>query len=74
MVAVYRTNADDLDSGFLESIRAAFKGKQIEIVVTEHDESEALLSSSENRARLLSAVDDINCGKNLVRPDQSQFE
>jgi antitoxin YefM len=73
MVTVYRTNADDLDAAFVESVRAAFKGKDIEIVVSEHDETDYLLSSRANREKLLSAVEDIGAGRNLVRPDDSKL-
>ena len=73
MVTVYRTNADDLDDAFVESVRAAFKGKDIEIVVSEHDETHYLLSSRANREKLLSAVEDIDAEKNLVRPDESKL-
>ena len=73
MVTVYRTNADDLDDAFVESVRAAFKGKDIEIVVSEHDETDYLLSSRANREKLLSAVEDIDAEKNLVRPDESKL-
>jgi antitoxin YefM len=73
MVTVYRTNADDLDDAFVESVRAAFKGKDIEIVVTEHDETEYLLSSRANREKLLSAVQDIEAGTNVVRPEESDL-
>jgi antitoxin YefM len=73
MVTIYRTKADELDESFLESVRAAFRGKEIEIQVSEHDESAYLLESKVNREQLLKAVGDINADRNIVRPEQSQF-
>ena len=73
MYAVYRANADELDNQFLESLKAAFKDKQVEIAVSEVDETEYLLRSPANSERLLKAVDDVEHGRNLVVPDQAQF-
>lgn len=74
MVTIYRMNADELDSSFLESLKAAFKSKEIEIAVYEMDETEYLLRSPENKRRLLEAIDDVNHNRNLVIPDQKQFQ
>lgn len=38
------------------------------------DETEYLLSSPNNREHLLRAVADVSAGRNLVTPDQSQFQ
>jgi antitoxin YefM len=74
MFTVYHLNADDLDANFLESLKAAFRHKQIEIAVAETDETEYLLRSPANRERLLRAVADVDAGRNLVTPDQSLFQ
>ncbi len=73
MYTVYRANADDLDNGFLESLKAAFKNKQVEITVSELDETEYLLRSPANRERLLEAIEDVERGRNITVPDQTQF-
>jgi antitoxin YefM len=73
MFTIYRTNAEKLDSDFLESLKAAFRGKEIEITVSEVDETDYLLRSPANRARLLKAAEDLKLGENLVVPDQDQF-
>jgi antitoxin YefM len=73
MHAIFRTSADELDAQFLESLKTAFKGKQIEIVVSEADETDYLLRSPANRERLLKAIGDINEGRDIVVPDQAQF-
>ena len=74
MVTIYRLNADELDSSFLASLKAAFKSKEIEIAVYEMDETEYLLRSPENKRRLLEAIDDVNHNRNIVIPDQKQFQ
>jgi antitoxin YefM len=62
----YRLNVNELDSHFLESLRAAFEGKDIEIVVYEVDETSFLLENPANRKRLLHAVENIQNRSNLV--------
>ena len=73
MYTIYRTSAEELDENFLQNLKAAFKGKQIEIAVCEADETDYLLRSPVNRERLLKAVDDIEQRRDLVTPDQAQF-
>ena len=70
---IYRLNADELDASFLESLKAAFPHKEIEIAVTETDETAYLLRSPANRESLLAAVADVEAGRNVVEPDQSAF-
>ena len=74
METIYQLNADDLNDDFLEGLKASFKHKEIEIVVYERDETAYLLRSPANRARLLKAVDDIQQNRDLVIPDQEQFQ
>jgi hypothetical protein len=73
MQTIYQLNADELDIRILESIKAQFEHKEIEIVVVERDETEYLLSSADGREALLGAVDDVEAGRNLITPDQEQF-
>jgi len=62
----YRLNANELDNNFLESLKAAFQNKEIEIVVYESDETAFLLQNPSNRKRLLTAVENIQNRNNLV--------
>lgn len=73
MTTVYHTTAEELDESFLTSLKVVFKGRPIEISVTESDETAFLLRHPANRERLLRAVADIDAGKNIVTPDQAQF-
>ena len=74
MQTIYQINADELDQSILDSIKALFKHKEIEIVITERDETAYLLRSPANREQLLSAVKDIEENRNLVIPNQEQFQ
>jgi antitoxin YefM len=74
MFTIYRTNADDLDERFLESLKAAFKHKQVEIAVSEADETDYLLRSPANREHLLKALADVEQGRNVVVPDPQPFQ
>ena len=62
----YRWNANELDNSFLESLKAAFQNKEIEIVVYESDETAFLLQNPTNRKRLLTAVENIQNRNNLI--------
>jgi len=73
MFTVYRLNADELDESFLTSLKAAFQHKEIEIAVSEADETDYLLRSPVNREHLLKAVADVEAKRNLVEPDQALF-
>ena len=73
MHTIYRLNADELDSKFLESLKTMFSHKQIEIAVSEADETDYLLRAPANREHLLQAVADVDAGRNLVTPDQMPF-
>ena len=66
MQVSYRLNANELDNNFLESLKVAFQGKEIEIVVYESDETTFLLQHPTSRQRLLTAVENIQNRNNLV--------
>ena len=73
MYTIYRLNADELDSKFLESLKSAFGHKQIEIAVSEADETDYLLRAPANRERLQQTLADVDAGRNLIKPDQTPF-
>lgn len=73
MQTIYQINADELDENLLASIKALFKNKEIEITVSERDETAYLLRSPANREYLLKAIEDVNENKNIITPDQEQF-
>lgn len=73
MTTVFHTTAEELDECFIASVKAAFKGRPIEITVTEDDETAYLLRHPANRERLLRAVAETDAGENIVTPDQTAF-
>ncbi len=53
MTTIYRLNVNELSQELLNSIKAAYKDKVVEITVTEAlDETAYLLSSKENKKHL----------------------
>ncbi|MFP4124907.1 hypothetical protein [Coleofasciculus sp.] len=66
MSTIYRLKANEIDRNFLEEIKATFGDKEIEIVVSEFDETEYLLQSEANKNRLLGAIKNVGKRKNLV--------
>jgi antitoxin YefM len=69
MQSVYRLNANELDDRFLESLKALWGDREIEIVISEADETAYLMGNQANRQRLLKAVSDIEQRHNLVEVD-----
>jgi len=74
MNAIYHLRADELDESFLAALKAMFKDKEIEIAVSERDETSYLLRSPANRERLLRAVADVESSEHIVTPEQEQFQ
>ena len=66
MYTIYRLNASELDSQFVESLKALFKDKEIEITVSEVDETAYLLRSEANKKRLLEAIRNVDNQTGLV--------
>ncbi|MBA3633487.1 MAG: hypothetical protein H0W58_11885 [Acidobacteria bacterium] len=74
MQTIYQINADELDENLLDSIKAQFKHKEIEIVVFERDETAYLLRSPANREYLLRTIQDVKENRNIIVPNQEQFQ
>lgn len=69
MPTIYRLKASELDRHFLEEIKATFGDKEIEIIVSEFDETDYLLKSEATKNRLLKAIENVQQGTNLVEVD-----
>ena len=59
MYTTYRLNANELDEKFIQSLKVLFRDKDIEIMVSEVDETAYLLRSDANRERLLKAIENV---------------
>jgi NAD(P)H-flavin reductase len=62
MEAVFRLNTRELENNFINSLKDAYPGQNIEITVREQDETEYLCGSPANRERLESAVENVKQG------------
>ncbi|MEL7353931.1 MAG: hypothetical protein AAF171_24110 [Cyanobacteria bacterium P01_A01_bin.116] len=74
MHTTYRLNANELDESFLEGLKSTFKGREIEIVVSEVDETAYLMQSEANRKRLQAAMENVEKGTNLVEVSLESLE
>lgn len=74
MNAVFHLDASELDEAFLSGLKQTFQHRRLEIVVREADETEYLLGSPTNKRELLSALADVEAGRNVVVPDQAGFQ
>ncbi|MGH8497395.1 MAG: hypothetical protein ACRERV_01070 [Methylococcales bacterium] len=71
MYTTYRLKADELNADFLESVKALFHGKVVEIAIcdaaqTEEDETDYLLKNPANRQHLLNAIDNVKQRRGIV--------
>jgi antitoxin YefM len=66
MSAIYRLKASEIDGNFLAQVKETFGEKEIEIVISEVDETEYLLKSEVNKNRLLKAIENIKNNRNLI--------
>jgi antitoxin YefM len=73
MKATYRIKVNELDEKFIEGIKTTFGEQEIEIVVSDIDETDYLLQSPANKERLLKAIQNVNRGENLVSYKTNAF-
>ena len=78
MYTLYKLNADELDYRFIDSLKAQFQHKFIEISVCEadqaaEDETEYLLKSPANRDHLLAAIANVEKGQSLIEVDPTDW-
>ena len=75
MVTTYRLQANELSPAVLDSIKAAFKDKTIEIIVTDElDETAYLLAKEANRKHLFESIKELEEGKGIEITVQELLE
>jgi antitoxin YefM len=65
MLTIYQMKASELDERFLKSVKAQYRDRDLEIIVSDFDETEYLLKSEANKKHLLQAIENISKGVNL---------
>ncbi|MFZ2520745.1 MAG: hypothetical protein WA089_18755 [Anaerolineae bacterium] len=65
MVTVYRLNVNELNEQFIQALQTLFRDREVEITVTEVDETDYLLRSAPNRRRLLQAIKNIDNNEDM---------
>jgi len=66
MTAQFKLNANEINEALISYVHEMFKGKEIEITISDvFDETEYLNKSEANRNFLLTAINDIENHKNL---------
>ncbi len=73
MQANFILDSNELDYNFIDKLKAMFKGKRIELVVSESDDTKYLLSSDANKKALLASMTNIEKNNNLVVADTEIF-
>jgi hypothetical protein len=67
MITIYRLNVNELSTEILNSIKEAFKGKTVEIIVTEAtDETNYLLQSEANKKMLMQSISELEAGEGIT--------
>jgi antitoxin YefM len=74
MQTIYRLKASELNNDFLEGLKATFGDKDIEIIVSEVNETDYLLKFDANKARLVKAIENVNNKTNLVEVSLENLE
>ncbi|NEO85372.1 MAG: hypothetical protein F6J87_14150 [Spirulina sp. SIO3F2] len=73
MSNIYCLKASELDQQFIERLKSEFGDRQIQITISELDETEYLLASEANRTRLLQAVENVQQPEHRVEVSWEQL-
>jgi hypothetical protein len=66
MITTYRLNEEELSDEIIDSIKKTFKGKEIEIIVSEVvDDTEYLLSTDSNKKYIYKSIEDLEKGNGI---------
>ena len=74
MYATYQIKADEMNFDLFQSIKNTFNGKDIEISVTDYNDSKSSNQTNQNIEILLKRINDVEEGKNLVIFSTEEFE
>ena len=74
MLTTYTIKADELPGNFVDIVKESYKGKKIEITISEYNETDYLLQSPKNKDILLKSVKNIKNRKNLIEVTLKELE
>jgi len=74
MHITFRIHPNELDSNFLDSLKALFGSQEVEITVFNTDETEFLLANPANKERLLKAIQYVENGGKLIPVNLVDYE
>ncbi len=76
MDTLVRMNAEEMNIGFIDYIKSAFKGKKIALHIYEDnaDETEFLLQSDANKKRLFESIENVKNNISLKEIDFSDLQ
>ncbi len=66
METTIRINTDNLTSEIIESIKAMFPHKTVDIIIQNADETEYILSNPPNAQELKGRIEEYNTNKNTI--------
>jgi len=69
MYATFRLTKEDINASFLQTLKSLVKSGEIEVSVSEADETSYLMKSPANKKKLLSSIKNIKAKKNLIEMD-----
>lgn len=73
MQTTYELHSSELNEKFIITIKQLFADKNIQIIVTELDDTAYLSSSTANHEHLMQVIQDIEAGKNLHEIDLEAY-
>ena len=74
MVTTFRIKAEELTEELLKKIKDFYRGKEIELIVYEVDETDYLLASEANAQYLEEALERYRKKENIVYLDPKEFQ
>ena len=66
MLITIKLREEELNADLIQSIKNSFKGREIEIQITDMDETAYLLSSEANKKHLYKSMEELEEGKGIV--------
>lgn len=76
MITTFHINESELDVNFIKALKAMFKNRDLTLTIETNsiDETEHLMSSPNNKNRLLNAIKNVNERNNLQNIDLDELK